>query len=223
MKAQRGGIFFKLLALLLLLLFVLGVYLVRHPLLRAAGQFWVVDEAPIHADAIILLSDDNYFGDRANRAAELFRAGWGPIVVASGRALRPYASISDLMQRDLVERGVPLSAILRMPHRADNTREEAVVLRQLISARGWRRVIVVTSNWHSRRARYICARLFPPGTELHVAAARDAEYDPDTWWESRGGVKKFFYETLGMIVAIWEARHDAEPSSSGLFLSPAID
>lgn len=223
MKAQRGGIFSKLLALLFLLLFFLGVYLVRHPLLRAAGHFWVVDEAPIHADAIILLSDDNYFGDRANRAAELFRASWAPIVVASGRALRPYASISDLMQRDLVERGVPLNAILRMPHRAGSTREEATVLRQLISARGWRRVIVVTSNWHSRRARYICARLFPPGTELRVAAARDADYDPDTWWESRSGVRTFFFETISMIVAISEARHDPEPHSPGLLLSPAID
>jgi len=43
-------------------------------------------------------------------------------VVASGRSLRSYAGIAELMEHDLFERGVPKERILAARHRADNTR-----------------------------------------------------------------------------------------------------
>jgi uncharacterized SAM-binding protein YcdF (DUF218 family) len=222
---QRGGIFFRLLFLLFLLFVLFVLYIVRHPLLRLTGRFWIVDDAPAASDAIVILGDDNYDGDRATRAAELFKAGWAPRIIASGRYLRPYASIAELEERDLLNRGVPASAIVRLAHRAENTREEAVVLSQLVSARGWKRIIVVTSNYHTRRSLYICARTFPPGTVLRVASARDSEYDPDNWWRTRRGVKIFAHEFLGMFVAMWELRHsDVQTSDSSLtdFARPAV-
>ena len=205
---QRGGIILKLIALLILVLVLAVVYLVRRPILRTAGEFWVVDEPPEHADAIVVLSDDNYWGERAVRAAELYRAGWAPRVVASGRMLRSYAGIAELMQRDLVHDGVPVEAVVRFPHQAGNTREEAQALRGLFVERGWKHILLVTSNYHTRRARYICERVFPPGTSLRVVAAKDSVYDPDHWWQSRAGVKMFFYESFGMMMAMWEARHE---------------
>ena len=82
---QRGGIFFSFVLLLCFLLFLFVVYLVRHPLLRLAGGFWVVDEGPAASDAIVILGDDNYNGDRAARASEILRAGWAQIGRASCR------------------------------------------------------------------------------------------------------------------------------------------
>ena len=72
---------------------------------RAASGSWTKD--PRAADAIVMLGDDNYDADRATRAAELFKAGWAPRVIASGRYLRPYASIAELEEHDLIDRGVP--------------------------------------------------------------------------------------------------------------------
>lgn len=106
-RTQRGGIIFRLMFLLMLALFLTGIYLVRHPLLRLAGGWWVVDEQPARADAILVLGDDNFAGELAAKAAELYRANWAPLVVASGRLLRPYAGIAELMERDLETRGVP--------------------------------------------------------------------------------------------------------------------
>jgi uncharacterized SAM-binding protein YcdF (DUF218 family) len=213
-NAQRGGIILKLMGLIIFL-FLLGVvYLARHPLLRTAGRFWIVDEAPQPSDAIVILGDDNYSADRAARAAELYRARWAPRIVASGRFLRPYASIADLMQRDLVGRGVPADAVIRFTHHANDTREELGGMSHLISERGWRRIIVVTSNYHTRRARYILERTFPPGVELRVVAAPDSEYDPASWWTSRLGIKLFFHEVVGMVVAIWELRHSSVSSGA---------
>ncbi|HKV04921.1 MAG TPA: YdcF family protein [Candidatus Acidoferrales bacterium] len=216
---QRGGIVFRFLLFLSFLLLMLVLYIARHPLLRLAGAFWVVDDAAVASDAIVVLGDDDFNGDRAARAAELYRGGWAPRIVASGRYLRPYASIAELEQHDLTNRGVPLSAVVRLAHRAENTREEAFVISRLISSRGWSRIIVVTSNYHTRRSRYICERAFPQGTSLRVVAARDSEYDPDNWWRTRVGLKIFVHELAGMVVAIWEMRHNGVQTADSGSLS----
>jgi uncharacterized SAM-binding protein YcdF (DUF218 family) len=203
---RRGGVLSSLVSLLFLVVLLAVIYLLRHPLMRLVGSFWVVDESPEVSDAIVILGDDNYAADRAARAAELFRSGRAPRIIASGRYLRPYASVAQLEEHDLTERGVPLSAIVRLEHHAQNTRDESIAISRLLSTRGWKRVLLVTSNYHTRRSRYICEREFPPGTVLRVVAARDSDYDPDTWWSTREGIKIFFHEALGMLVALWETR-----------------
>ena len=69
-NSQRGGIIFTLLSLLFLIALIAIIYVARHPLLRLAGSFWVVDEAPESSDVIAMLGDDNYNGDRAARVAD---------------------------------------------------------------------------------------------------------------------------------------------------------
>jgi hypothetical protein len=66
---------------------------------------------------------------------------------------------------------------------------------------------VVTSTYHTRRSRFIFERTLPAGFELRVIAAHDTEYDPDSWWRTRQGLKRFLHESLGMAAALWEMRH----------------
>ena len=205
--SQRGGIFFRLMLLICLILFLAALYLVRHPLLRLAGNFWISSDAPQTADAIVILSDDNYSADRASKAAQLYREKFAPRIIASGRYLRPYASIADLMERDLMDRGVPQSVVLRFAMHGQDTREEAEAIGQFCLSHGWKRILVVTSNYHTRRARYIYERVLPSGFELRVISAPDDEYDPDNWWRTRESQKIFLHEFLGYPEAIWELRH----------------
>jgi uncharacterized SAM-binding protein YcdF (DUF218 family) len=216
---ERGGIFSRLifLAAFLGLLFVL--YLVRGPVLRMAGDFWVVDDGARNADAIIILSDDNLAASRAAQAAELFRAGWAPRIVASGRMLRPYAGLAELMERDLTDRGVPREAIVRFPHSASNTTEEAHALKGLVATRGWHRVLVVTSNYHTRRSRFIFRRVFPSSVEVRIVSAPDPAYDVSNWWHSHMGRKLFVYEFAAYCLARWELRG----SNAGAASEPAAE
>jgi uncharacterized SAM-binding protein YcdF (DUF218 family) len=219
---QNGGIVFRLAFFLFVLCLLFALYAVRLPLLRLVGGLWIVDEIPAQADAIILLGDDNFNADRAARAAQLYRAGWAPRLVASGRYLRPYASITELEEHDLEARGVPAVAVVRFAHRAENTRDEMAALAQLISSRGWKRILLVTSNYHTRRSRYLARRQFPPGTALRVVAAPDSDYDPEGWWRTRGGVKTFTSECVGMLVSMWEMRHrDVQTSDLGFLCATA--
>jgi uncharacterized SAM-binding protein YcdF (DUF218 family) len=205
-RGKYGGIFFRLLFFFFFLGFLAVIYAARYPLMRYAAQFWVLDEPVAPSDAVIVLGDDDYAADRAFHAAELYRQGVAPIVVASGRMLRRDVSIADVMQHDLDSFGVPSAAVVKLAHRAQNTREEAVEVAQLIKARGWKRVVVVTSNYHARRARFIFEKTLPPAVALRVSAARDSEFDPSHWWETRQGQKLFFSELLGYVVARWELR-----------------
>ena len=210
--AERGGIVLNLIVLVSFVVLCAFLYLVRRPILRFVGESWIVEDANSKADALIVLSDDNFYADRATRAAELFREGKAPIVVASGRRLRPMAGIAELMEHDLVERGVPKDKIVRLAHDADNTQEEAEALTKLAAQRKWHSVIVVTSNYHTRRARYIFRRVFPQGIEVRVASAHDGDFDPQHWWEKRKSVKRLTREFAGMAVAIWELHGTRETS-----------
>jgi vancomycin permeability regulator SanA len=199
-NAERGGIFANLIALLFVVLLCVVVYWARHPIMRFAAESWVVDAPAAHAD------DDNFYADRATRAAELFRQGVSPVIVASGRRLRPSAGISELLEHDLIERGVPKEKILRFVHDADSTREEATALAQFCAEHHFNSVVIVTSNYHTRRARYIFEKVFPPGMAISIASAHDGDFDPESWWEKRKSQKLFVRELAGMVVAMWELR-----------------
>lgn len=219
--AQRGGIIAKLLALLIFVLLCFLIYVVRVPLLRVAGNFWITPQPPAACDVIVILSDDDFTADRASRAAELYHAGWAPRIVASGRWLRPYASIAELMQKDLEARGVPGKAIIAYPHNVADTLIELTEIRGFVQRHGWKRVMIVTSNFHTRRTRYLCRHIFPADIKVLVESAPDVNYDPDSWWRTRGGLKIFLHETLGMVVSAWEVHHQ-KPSTSGALLFPTI-
>ena len=205
-SGQSGGIFFRLIFFIFILVVCAVLYLARVPLLRLAGEFWVVDEPPETSDVIVVLSGDNYDAERATRAASLFKSGMAPRVVATGRALRSYATTTDLMKRDLVEHGVPDSAIVPFTHKADDTRDEAAAVSEFVRSHGWKKILLVTSNYHTRRSQYIYEHVLPSSDQLLTVAAPDSDYDPNYWWRTRTGVKIFFHELGGYLVALWETK-----------------
>jgi len=64
----------------------------------------------------------------------------------------------------------------------------------------------VTSNYHTRRTRFIYGRVLPSNVTFRISSARDSEFDPSRWWETRQGQKLFFTEIVGYVVAWWELR-----------------
>jgi uncharacterized SAM-binding protein YcdF (DUF218 family) len=217
-RKDRGGIFFRLLFIFFLVGFLFLLFVIRHPLMRFAGQFWVLDEPAAQSDAVIVLGDDNYAGDRSFHAAELYREGVAPIVVASGRLLRRNAGMAEMMEHDLESFGVPTSSIVPLASRAENTREEAGEVTKLIRSRGWKRVIIVTSNYHARRTRFIYGRVLPSNVTFRVSSARDSEFDPARWWQTRQGQKLFFTEIVGYVVAWWELRGMPPPQNESALI-----
>ncbi len=218
MKGERGGALWRLITILLVLAVCGVLYLLRAPILRFVANAWITEDAPQHSDAIIVLSDDNFEGQRAAHAAGLYQRGLAKEVVASGRRLRSYAGIAELIEHDLVQHGVPKKAIVSFPHTADSTKEEAEQLEVLVRQKGWKYILFVTSNVDVRRARYIFHRVMPERVEVRFAGSPDRDFDPNSWWESRRGVKRMFHEMAGMVVALWELRHRKDRREQSQFL-----
>lgn len=212
-RSERGGIIFRLLFFIFFLALLGVLYLVRHPILRLAGGLLIVDDEPRASDVIVLLGDD-YDSDAAGRAAELFKAGWSPRIVVGGKYFRPYATEAELEQHDLTDRGVPAAAIVRYSYRTAGMRDEARALATFLSSHGWKKVIVVTANYRTRRLRYVLERSLPEGAEVRMVAARDPDYDPNDWWKHRESLKNFFRETAGFFAALWEV-HRSDLQSLG--------
>jgi uncharacterized SAM-binding protein YcdF (DUF218 family) len=184
--------------------------------MRYVAESWVVDEPAGHADAIVVLGDDNFYADRATHAAELFRQGVAPEVVASGRRLRPNAGISELIEHDLTERGVPKEKIVRFSQDTDGTIDEAEAVAKLAVEHHWKSLVIVTSNYHTRRTRYIYRKVFRSGIAVSVASARDGDFDPERWWEKRKSIKLFARELAGLAEAVLELRREEKaPSAQG--------
>ncbi|HEY2120900.1 MAG TPA: YdcF family protein [Candidatus Acidoferrum sp.] len=205
-KGERGGAIASLISFLFLVALCAIIYFARHPIMKFAAESWIVNEPAARADAVVVMSDDNFYADRATEAAQLFRQGIAPIVVASGRRLRPSADMSELTEHDLIERGVPKEKILRFPNDADAMIDQVTLVEKFAVEHGWKKLLVVTSNYQTRRTRYIFQKTAPHGLEISVASARDGDFDPELWWEKRKSIKDFINEVVGMLDTMWELR-----------------
>ena len=160
-----------------------------------AGRYLVVDTLPERADVIVVLA-----GPRVERwleGVELYRDKIAPkIVLSSGRiepaedALRArgirFPREADLMKDAMIQLGVAPADVEIFAQSVDNTAAEASATRALAATRGWRRILVVTSKYHTRRSLYAFAREFS-GTGVHVQL-RASRFDgarPHEWWKHR--------------------------------------
>ena len=220
-ESQRGAI---LLWLLLVLFFVIvfGVlYLLRAPLLRGFAEWWVVDEPLEPAQAIVVLAGDNRKGERVRRGVDLLKAEYAPRLVLSGINLRANFSETQLMQQDAVAAGAKPEQLVLAPHEADSTLAEAVALRSVLAEHNFRKVIVVTSNFHTRRARLIYRSLYQKrGTQVQVSAADDHRFQPASWWQDPEGAKLLWLELQKIVHSRWRLFRGVPPAIFLLCLRP---
>lgn len=155
------------------------------------GEFLVSPQAPQSADLILVLAGD-FWGPRVVKGADLAMQGYAPVALFSGT---PYQGRMDgeLAIEFLAKMGYPTRSFQSFGHHATSTITEAIVLRPEVERRGVKRVLLVTSAYHSRRAG-IVFRLFCPGIQFIAIGAPDNLYCPDDWWEDANSRKLFVSE-----------------------------
>lgn len=164
----------------------------RAQLLGAMGAYLVRAAPPQQADAALVLAGDGW-GYRILTAAQLARDGFVPRVLVSGPDGAYGLHECDLAIPFAVKHGYSESYFVHLENSARSTASEAQALLPVIRRMGFRRVILVTSNYHTRRAGAIYRKLAPDLTILTVAAP-DESFTPNGWWHSREGQKTFVIE-----------------------------
>lgn len=182
-------------SLLFLLPAAIAVLLATHALwLGALGKFLIAADQPAPADLAVVLAGDGY-GHRILKAAELVREGYVPRVLVSGPAGYYGSHESDLAVTLAVKRGYPEDYFLKFPHEAHSTREETQVVAPELRRLGVHNILLVTSDYHTRRAGRIF-RAGAPGIGVRVIAAPDEYYRWDHWWQDRDARKIFLLEWM---------------------------
>lgn len=167
------------------------VVLTHQVWLRALGGLLVSSEEPFQAGMIVALAGDDS-GNRILTAARLVKQGYAPNILVSGPPCygRPE---SDLAIEFATRRGAPAAWFVPFPIRGKSTVEEAREIVPELDRLRVGRFIIVTSNYHTRRAAGVYARLVPRD-RFRVVAAPDWAFRPEDWWRTREGRKQCFLE-----------------------------
>jgi len=183
---------------------------IRGPILRSAGWALVASDPVEPADIIVIAVDAG--GAGVLEAADLVHAG-----VAMRVAV--FADLSDRVDREFIRRGLPyedaaarairqlqslgVTLIERIPRAVAGTEAEGEVLPGWCDQHRFRAIVVVSTPDHSRRLRRVLHRSMKnQRTRVMVRPARHSPFDPDRWWETRGGVRTGIIELQKLLLDV---------------------
>ncbi|MGE5736896.1 MAG: YdcF family protein [Acidobacteriota bacterium] len=179
---------------LMLSLGLLGLF---AALVAGTGRFLVVDE-PEKSDAILVLAGETY--NRPMLALDLLERGYAPrIVMDVPAAERIYQwTAPELAQRWV--QGLPqANSISICPIHGLSTRDESHEAENCMArAGGVHKVLIVTSDFHTRRARSVFQHE-TPGLEFNIAAAHNPAEFGVLWWRQREWAKTNLYEWMRLM------------------------
>jgi uncharacterized SAM-binding protein YcdF (DUF218 family) len=116
------------------------------------------DAPPQRADAIVVFGGGvgesgqagGGYQERVKQAVDLYRQGFAPRVVISSGFVFAFKE-ADVMRSLAAANGVPESAIV-LELEAANTRQNVMFTDAILEKNGWRRILLVSSPYHMRRA-----------------------------------------------------------------------
>jgi hypothetical protein len=183
----------------------------RSPMLRAVGGALVVADDLGPADIVVVGTGADGAGVLA--AADLVHGG-----VAAQVAV--FADPPDpSVDREFIRRGIPyedaaarairqlkalgVDNVRKIPRALTGTEDEGRVFPEWCDQNHFRSVVVVTTSDHSRRLRRVLRRsMNGHETRVTVHPARYSPFDPNRWWETRGGTRTEVVELEKLLLDI---------------------
>jgi uncharacterized SAM-binding protein YcdF (DUF218 family) len=176
-------------------------------LLPPALGAWLVTADPLEpAGAIVVFGGEVLF--RPMEAARIYHQGLAPTVWLTQAA--PHDDDLELARlginttpqyvysEEVLKRlGVPSAAIQILPQPVRNTAEEVRCIAQAAAAGKIRKLILVTSKYHTRRVK-ILWRALTPGKIGAIVRYDNDPFDPLHWWRKTGDAMEVSHEVFGI-------------------------
>ncbi len=138
------------------------------------------------ADVIVVLAGDGS-GRRVEEGLRLLQAGLAPRMLVNGSYSLYESSECELGRDFAIARGGSPEAVEAFCMEADSTQEESRIVDQELRSRRVQHAIIVTSDFHTRRA----SRIFDDWTSGDIrysfAASSTKDFHPNSWWRTRPG------------------------------------
>jgi uncharacterized SAM-binding protein YcdF (DUF218 family)/glycosyltransferase involved in cell wall biosynthesis len=192
---------------------VVGGVVVTYLLLFQTPLLWVlasplkVSQPPQPADCIVVFAGGvgesgkagGGYQERVKQAADLYRLGSASHVIFSSGFAFAFPE-AEIMRALAIDNGVPASAI-ELETQAANTHENVVFSQRILDAHGWRRILLVSSPYHMRRALLTWRKAAPDITVVPTPAPVSQFYAHD-WGASLEQMRGIAQE-YAAIVMYW--------------------
>ena len=163
------------------------------------------------ADGIVVLTGGS---SRVSDAMELLAAGYGKRLLISG--VHPTSAVSDI-SRSLSDNQSLLGCCVDLDRSAINTRSNAAETRRWVHERGFKSLIVVTSNYHMPRAIVELSHAMPDVALIPFSVVGDKWRD-EPWWTSGATIRLLLSEYAKYVAAEVRVRL----ADAGLDLLPEL-
>lgn len=187
----------------------LVVVVQRVAILTWMGSLMVAEDQLMTADAIVVLAGGDF--DREIEAAELFRGGYAPHVVMTLEPEGP--RLAYLAERGihlptaeerrlqiLAALGVPRDSVIVLKGTVTSTFDEARTVGAWGAQVGVRRLIIVSSPFHTARAKFIFERYIGhPDITLIMRTSKVHEFKPESWWTKRAMLREGIFELQKLV------------------------
>ena len=202
---------------LIVLIIVILLVIFSKNFLIIAGKWLVVSDTPTRSDAIVVLNTGVEIYPRLIQAAVLHEDGYADKIIINGN--RKTDVLRDLERkgfqgccvwyedsiRILGLMGVPRNKIIPVSAEdAYDTVSEAEIVGKEIIEEGFARIILATSKYHTRRARFIWKEMYENKIEVYAVAAISDTYNPQGWWREGRQIRWVLAEYGAWIYYYWK-------------------
>jgi len=173
-----------------------------------AARFLIVRNPLYQADAIVVLSGSSAFRERINRAAKLYIQGVASKIILTNdneqggwsNKLQRNPFFFERSQEQLLKLGVPKDAVEVLQQPVSSTQDEALLVKSYCDEHKLTSVLIVTSPYHSRRARWTFERaLGAHGIKIGIDPVEIDSRSIATWWLHLSGWKMVPSEYVKML------------------------
>ena len=179
-----------------------------HPiLLRSYAEFFTQNNYHKGANAVLILGGSA--DTRAKKSIELYKNGFADeiLITHPHPPIKEYENIviSDFANlKQILEFENTSYKIVEDPNGgAKSTFDEARDLIHYLKQHPMERVIIVTDNFHTRRAKYAFDKIFKKTnckTIIEIAGAPNQIYNESNWWKTERGLNAYVSEGFKYII-----------------------
>jgi len=140
-------------------------------------RFFCGGDEPARADVVVVLAGGRYTVQRVVEGLRLVDDGYATNLIVSGVEFDPRnVDFAPEAMRLLEHRPVVIDNQSRV------TRGTSLFVSQLARVHDWKRMLVVTSEFHWRRTHALFRYDKPPELAVHVCTVRDVDFS--RWWST---------------------------------------
>jgi uncharacterized SAM-binding protein YcdF (DUF218 family) len=183
-----------------------GFYIVPN-----MGKRLIYSQQLCKSDLIFILMGS--IPDRALQASQIYREGYAKQILFANEQqfgaekLKPYGieleTTASIITRTLIKLNVAKEHIETLPNIARSTQDEAILLRDYLAQHPQiKRVILVTSSYHSRRAAIIFTKAINKAhlpVTIIMSQNLYSDFKSERWWDDRASAYMVLLEHIKLI------------------------